>query len=120
MRREFGDVGGQTLVELIALVPLVVICGALGLQMLVAGAVYVQADSASHAAALATQLGRDPLVAARSAAPGWSTGQLRVTRNGSRLTVVIRPRTIFTPLARLLTTRSSARILTATVAGRGS
>lgn len=105
--RILGD-GGQSLVELVAAAPLVLLCGLLGLQGLAAGAAYVCADNAAHAAALAGQLGGDSEGAARAALPGWSHGRVNVTGRGGRVTVTVRPRTLVPPLAKLLSTRATA------------
>ncbi|MFT4048917.1 MAG: hypothetical protein QM648_03670 [Solirubrobacterales bacterium] len=100
---------GQSTVELVAIAPLVVLCGLLGLQALVAGATYVTAGNAAHAGALAGQLGHAPERAAREAAPGWSSGSVSVSVRARRVRVRVRPRAIVPPLAGLLTASAEAR-----------
>lgn len=94
---------GQASVEVVALAPIIVICGVLGLQALVAGANHVAAANALHAGVLAGELGRNPEAAARAAAPGWPTGRFTVSMRGRRIKVRLRPRAIVPPLADLLT-----------------
>lgn len=114
-RREHG----QALVELVATAPLVLLCALLSLQALAAGAAYVYADNAAHVAALAGQLGGDTAAAARAALPGWSRGRVRVAERDGRVTVTVRPRALVPPLARLLTARASAVVVSPPVTGLG-
>lgn len=100
---------GQSTLEAVLMTPLVILCCVLGLQGLVAGANYVAADNAAHAGALAGQLGNDPRKAARSAVPGWSTGQVGVTTGARHVRVKLKPRSIFPALAGLLVVTSEAR-----------
>ncbi|MGH2959897.1 MAG: hypothetical protein ACRDKE_09845 [Solirubrobacterales bacterium] len=100
---------GQSQVELVMMTPIVILCCLLGLQGLVAGANFVAAGNASHAGALAGQLGNDPKKAARSAAPGWSTARMEVTTRGELVRVRLKPRSIFPPLSGLLVVNSQAR-----------
>lgn len=102
---------GQASVELVAMTPIVVLCGLLGLQALVAASSYVSVQNAAHAGALAGALGRDPAQAVRAALPGWSSGRLTVDARGDRVRVVLTPRAIVPPLAPLLRTASSARFV---------
>lgn len=121
-RRGFGGAlleHGQALVELVAIAPLVLLCALLGLQALAAGAAYVYADNAAHAAALAGQLGGDADAAARAALPGWSRGRVGVVDRDGRLTVTVRPRALVPPLAKLLTARANAVRIASPAAGPG-
>lgn len=103
---------GQSLVEVVAMAPIVLLCGLLGLQALAAGASHVYADNAAHAAAMAAQLGNDPRMAARAALPGWAKGRVAVEMNTNRVTVELRPRAIVPQLSELLVTRGSAAFVT--------
>lgn len=94
---------GQSAVELVAVLPLLVVVALAAGQFLAAGASREQADNAAEAGALAILQDRDPAAAIRTAAPG---AHFRV-RDGS-VSVVIRPRALFPGLADLLTARSSA------------
>lgn len=88
---------GQAAVEIVALAPLVAV-------LLTAVVVAVQAYRAretamlaSHAGAVAALVGRDPIEAAREAAPGIERARLQVRRDGRRITVRVRaegPRTL--------------------------
>lgn len=89
--------------------PVVVLCGLLGLQALVAGANFVAAGNAAHAGALAGQLGRDVESAARGSAPGWSSGEMAVSDRGRRVRVRLTPRSIVPGLAPLLVAGADAR-----------
>lgn len=95
--------------ELVALAPIVLLCALLGLQGLVAGANFVAAANAAHAAALAGQLGRDPLLAARRSAPGLATGEMTVRARDGKVAVELRPRAILPGLAELLRARAGAQ-----------
>lgn len=110
---------GQALVELVATAPLVLLCALLGLQALAAGAAYVYADNAAHAAALAGQLGGDRVGGARAALPGWSRGRVGVVERGGRVTVTVRPRALVPPLAELLTAHATAVGIAPPAAGPG-
>jgi hypothetical protein len=105
--RRIGQVG-ESLVEVVAMAPIVLLCGLLGLQALAAGAVHVYADNAAHAAALASELGNDPEPAARAALPGWAKGRVKVKIRGQRATVELKPRAIVPQLSKLLVTRAVA------------
>lgn len=100
---------GQSSVEVVAMAPIVLLCGLIGLQALVAGANYVVAGNAAHAGALAGQLGRNADRAARASTPGWSTGSIEVTDRGRVVNVRLKPRAVIPPLAGLLAVRASAR-----------
>jgi hypothetical protein len=100
---------GQASVEVVALIPIVMLCGLLGLQGLVAGANFVAAGHAAHAGALAGQLGRDPLRAARRATPGWPRGSMSVHNDDGLVAVELRPRSLVPGLSGLLVARAEAR-----------
>lgn len=101
---------GQALVETVALVPILLVCGLLALQALVAGANRVAADTAVHAAMVASLTGRDAERAAREAVPGWSRGRVTVQKSDHRVGVELRPRTIVPELDSLLVVRSTVRL----------
>lgn len=110
--RALGCERGQSLVELIACVPLVAVVGLLCLQALAAGSAYVYADNAVHVAALAEMLDQDGRQAARDALPGWTRGRLRVISNRRRVEIWLTPRALVPPLARLLTVHVAAPLTT--------
>lgn len=106
----FGCERGQSLVETVAMVPVVLVCGLLALQALVAGANHVAADSAAHAAMVADLTGRDAELAAREAVPGWSRGRVKVTADERVVDVSLRPRAVVPALSSLLEVRSRVRL----------
>lgn len=97
-----GGERGQSLVELVAMTPIVVLCGLVGMQALAAGANRVQVDGAIAAAAVAKAHGRDPAAAARRALPGWSSGNSQVRVRGGSIVVRIAPRAFVPGLAGML------------------
>lgn len=99
----------QASVETVAIAPIILLCCLLGFQGLIAGANFVAAGNAAHAGALAGQLGRDPVSAARAAAPGWSSTRMKVARHGRRVRVELSPRTIVPGLAAALKVTTEAR-----------
>jgi hypothetical protein len=72
--------GGQASVELVAVLPLVLLVGALCWQALLAGHALWMSAHAARVAARADAVGRDPEVAARSALPSALERGLSVTR----------------------------------------
>jgi hypothetical protein len=100
---------GQSMVEVVMMTPIVILCCLLGLQGLVAGANFVAAGNASHAGALAGQLGNDAKKAARASAPEWSTSRMEVTTRGQRVRVRLKPRSIVPALSGFLVVTSEAR-----------
>lgn len=88
---------GQAAVETVAIAPLVAV---LITALVVAFHAYragEEADVAVHAAGVAALVGRDPVAAARAAAPEVAAKRLTIERRGSRITVRVRatgPRTL--------------------------
>jgi hypothetical protein len=88
---------GQAAVELVALAPLVAVLITALVVAVQAHRARATAMLASHAGAVAALVGRDPIAAAREAAPGIDPGRLQVRRDGRRITVRVRaegPRTL--------------------------
>ncbi len=75
---------GQATVELMALLPLVAVLGALLWQAIVAGQAIWFAGSAARAAARASAIGTDPRAAARRVLPAHLERGLEVRREGGR------------------------------------
>ena len=69
---------GQATVETVALLPLVVLLGALLWQAIVAGQTLWMSSAAARAAARAAAVGGDPEAAARGALPSWLEQGLQV------------------------------------------
>ena len=78
--RRLREDGGQASVELVAVVPLVLLLGALVWQLALVGHTAWMCAHAARAAARAEAVGRDGRVAARSALPEGLERGLRVER----------------------------------------
>jgi hypothetical protein len=78
-------------VEVLAMVPLVVAIAMVVFQLLAIGYASVLAGNAAEAGALALAAGTDPRAGAREALPGWSRAGVRVTVEGGRVEVRLRP-----------------------------
>lgn len=81
---------GQASVELVALAPLVAVLITALVVALQAHRAGESAGLASHAAAIAALVGRDPIAAAREAAPQVPRERIAVRRDGRRITVRVR------------------------------
>lgn len=93
------------------MVPIMLVCGLLALQALVAGANHVSADAAAHAAMVASLAGHDATRAARDAVPGWSRGRVRVVASERSIDVNLRPRAFIPQLSPLLEVHSRVRFV---------
>lgn len=102
------DEAGQAAVELVAVLPLAVAVALCAGQALATGAAREAAEHAAQAGAMALIQGGDPGASARAAAPPWSRKRLRVTRQGSRVSVVLAPREFVPGAASLLRARATA------------
>ena len=100
---------GQSTVELVALLPLLLAVALAATQLLVAGAASEYADHAAEAAAVAILEGGDPQQAARDAVPGWSRSHLDVRVHGRAVRVAVEPAALVPPLAAALVARATAR-----------
>lgn len=89
-RRPRPPASGQASVEFVALLPLVVLVGAVLLQGALAGWAVWSAGGAARAAARAHALGRPVLPAARAAVPAGLRDALVVRREGSAVRVLVR------------------------------
>jgi hypothetical protein len=78
---------GQATVESLAAVPLLLLVGAIALQLLVAGCALSVADGAAEAGALALAGGRSARAAAHAALPGWARDRASVTVRGGEVSV---------------------------------
>ena len=82
---------GQSTVEAVALLPvLVAVALAVG-HVLAAGMAHELAGHAAEAAAIAVLRGADPREAARAALPEWSEGRVAVRVAGRRVRVRLEP-----------------------------
>lgn len=91
MRRTGED--GQSSIELLGMLPLVVLILLCLAQLLATGAAHSAASGAAEGAAAALlQHTGDPTDAARAAAPAWSRSRMTVTVTGRHVRVRVRPR----------------------------
>jgi hypothetical protein len=107
-RAESTAARGQASVELIAALPALALAAALALQLLLVGYSLTIADGAAEAGALAGAAGRDASSAARGALPAWARGRSRVSAEGGRVRVELRPPAPLAALADALTVSSEA------------
>jgi pilus assembly protein CpaE len=101
---------GQASVELLGSLPVLVLVGAVLLQLLAIGYSATLAGSAAEAAALAVAGGADATEAARSAVPGWSRAGLRVDSGHGRVEVRLRPPSPLALVRDQLELHASARV----------
>jgi hypothetical protein len=99
---------GQATVELVAALPALLLAGLVALQLLAAGYAMTLADGAAEAGALALASGGSATEAAREALPGWAEDDVRVSVEGSHVSVRLRPPSPIPALAERLTISSSA------------
>jgi hypothetical protein len=100
--------GGQSTIELVAALPVLLLVGFLTLQLLAVGYALTLADGAAEAGALALASGQPALAAARDALPGWADDDVGVSVEGGRVTVHLRPPSPLPAVAARLTVTSSA------------
>jgi hypothetical protein len=82
---------GQSTVEAVALLPLLLGVGLAVLSLLNAGRAQEAAGSAAEAGAVALLQGREPRAAARAALAGWPARRAQVHVSGRRVTVRVTP-----------------------------
>jgi hypothetical protein len=83
---------GQSTVELVGLVPLLLAAGLGAFSLLSAGAAEEAAGGAAEAGAVALLQGRDARAAARAALEDWPARRTRISVQGRRVTVRVTPR----------------------------
>jgi hypothetical protein len=103
-----GKEDGQSTVELVAALPVLLLAGLFALQLLASGYALTLADGAAEAGALALATGRPATNAAREALPGWARDDVDVSVSGGRVTVRLRPPSLFAAVAERLAVTSSA------------
>ncbi|MEA2451137.1 MAG: hypothetical protein QOG63_3069 [Thermoleophilaceae bacterium] len=101
---------GQASVELLGSLPVVLLVGAVILQLLAIGYSATLAGSAAEAAALALAGGGDAESAARAAVPGWSRAGLRVESRDGHVVVHLRPPSPLSLVREKLELHASARV----------
>lgn len=99
---------GQSTVEAVALLPvLVAVALAVG-HVLAAGMAHELAGHAAEAAAIAVLRGADPGEAARAALPEWSEGRVAVRVAGRRVRVRLEPPAVVPGAGELLAATADA------------
>jgi hypothetical protein len=104
---------GQASVELLGVLPLLVALGLAAIQLLAVGYASVLAGNAAEAGALALAGGSgaaDARAGVRGALPGWSRARTRVSVDGGRVTVRLRPPSLLDALAERLEVRADAAV----------
>jgi Flp pilus assembly protein TadG len=87
-----GSACGQSTVEAVALLPVLLAVGLAVLSLLGAGRAEEAAGNAAEAGAVALLQGREPRAAARAALGGWPARRTQVRIAGRRVTVRVTPR----------------------------
>ena len=91
MRRMSRAEGGQSAVELVALLPLALVVGLAIMSLLAARSAAGQAAAAAHAGAMALIQDADPRDAARAALPVPARARAEIDVRGRRVEVTVRP-----------------------------
>ncbi len=99
---------GQSAVELVAVLPLIVAVALGILQALAAGLAENLAGHAAQSGAVAVAEGRDGERAAREALPGWARARVRVELHGTRVRVRVTPPSLVPGLGGRLAATASA------------
>ena len=99
---------GQSTVEVVALLPVLVVAGLALLQLLAAEAAAEYAGHAAEAGAVAIVQGRDPAAAARDSLPSWSARRIEVKVSGGQVEVRVQPAALIARVGALLTATARA------------
>lgn len=98
---------GQATVELIAAIPMLLIAGAIAMQLMFCGYALTLADGAAEAGALALAGGRPAKAAAEDALPTWAAERVDVAVRGGEVTVRLRPPSLLPAVADRLVVTSN-------------
>src|SRR3954451_16874317 len=101
---------GQASVELLGALPVVLLVGAVLLQLLAIGYSATLAGSAAEAGALAVAGGGDAVEAARASVPGWSRAGMHVTAVGGSVAGGVRPPSPLSLVRGAVELKASARL----------
>ena len=93
---------GQSTVEVVGMLPLLVLVAMAAGQLLAAGVAHELAGHAAEAGAVAVLQGGDPARAARDALPGWADDRVVVRVNKGRVRVQVRPPAPVAAVGRML------------------
>jgi len=97
-------------VETVAAIPLLLLAGAIVLQLLATGYALTLADGAAEAGALALAGGRPAKQATLDSLPDWAKGRATVAVEGGGVKVRLRPPTLVPGLADPLAVYSAAYV----------
>lgn len=82
---------GQATLELLVAIPLLLVGGAIALQLLLAGYALSLADGAAEAGALALAAGQPAKSAAEESLPSWAEDRAEISVHGGGVTVRLAP-----------------------------
>ncbi len=99
---------GQATVELLAAIPLLLVAGAIALQLLLVGYALTLADGAAEAGALALAAGRPARSAAEGSLPAWAGDGAEVAVHGGEVTVRLAPPSLLAAVGDRLAVTSSS------------
>lgn len=99
---------GQATVELLAVIPLLLIAGAIALQLLLVGYALTLADGAAEAGALALSAGRPAKSAAEGSLPSWAEDKTEIAVRGGEVTVRLVPPSLLAAVGDRLAVTSSS------------
>jgi hypothetical protein len=99
---------GQATVELLTAIPLLLLAGAIALQLLLAGYALTLADGAAEAGALALAAGRPARSAATGSLPSWAEDKAEIAVRGGEVTVRLAPPSLLAAFADRLAVSSSS------------
>jgi hypothetical protein len=99
---------GQATVELLAAIPLLLVAGAISLQLLLAGYALALADGAAEAGGLALAAGRPAKSAALESLPSWAEGRAEIAVRGGEVTVRLAPPSLLRAVADRLAVTSNS------------
>jgi hypothetical protein len=101
---------GQATIETVALIPAMLAVGLGALQLLAVGYASVLAGSAAEAGALALAAGSNARDGVKEALPGWSEAGTRISVDGGRVEVRLRPPSPLEALAERLEVSAHASV----------
>jgi hypothetical protein len=99
---------GQATVELLAAIPLLLIAGAIALQLLLVGYALTLVDGAAEAGALALAVGRPAKSAAEGSLPAWAGDRAEIAVKGGEVTVRLTPPSLLAAVGDRLAVTSSS------------
>lgn len=106
--RPLASSSGQSSIEILGLLPLLVAVTLVAAQLLAAGVAHSAATSAAEAAAMAIVAGTDPTDAAHAAAPSWSRRRMSIRITGRHVRIRITPPGLVPGTSGLLATTAEA------------